>query len=136
MTDEAKIRILEKFGDEGVEVIYRPSPPPPEPDKLLLDGLGFHPPFNQRTYVEDGIRIDQDVAVTLRDGTTIYVDVYRPDGPEGLYNLPTILAWCFFGKRPGDSPKTWQAFGVPPETFSKMARFEGPYPAYWCKQGY
>ncbi|MCL5734970.1 MAG: CocE/NonD family hydrolase [Actinobacteria bacterium] len=136
MADEGKIRILEKFGDEEIEVIYRPSPPPLPGDKLLLDGLGFHPPFNQRTYIEDGIRVDQDVAVKLRDGTTIYVDVYRPDGPEGLYNLPSILAWCFFGKRPGDSPKTWQAFGVPPDTFSKMARFEGPDPAYWCKQGY
>ena len=136
MTDEAKIRILEKFGDEEIEVIYRPSPPPPDPHKLLLDGLGYHPPMNQRTYIEDGMRVDQDVPVKMRDGNTIYVDVYRPDGAEGLSNLPTILAWCFFGKRPGDSPKTWQAFGVPPDTFSKSARFEGPDPAYWCKQGY
>lgn len=136
MTDEAKIRIPEKFGDEEIGVIFRPSPPPRGAHELNLDGLGFHPPFNQRTYIEDGIRVDQDVPVKLRDGTTIYVDVYRPDGPEGLSNLPTILAWCFFGKRPGDSPKTWQAFGVPPDTFSKMARFEGPDPGYWCKQGY
>ena len=62
MTDEAKIRIREKFGDEEIEVIYRPSPPPPDPHKLLLDGLGYHPPMNQRTYIEDGIRVDQDVA--------------------------------------------------------------------------
>ncbi|MCL5736906.1 MAG: CocE/NonD family hydrolase [Actinobacteria bacterium] len=130
------LEIIEDFGHEKVAVIYRPSPPSPTPDKLLIDGLGYHPPMNPRTYVEDGIRVDQDVAVKMRDGTIIYVDVYRPDGAESLYNLPTILAWCFFGKRPGDSPKTWQAFGVPPETFSKMARFEGPDPAYWCKKGY
>jgi predicted acyl esterase len=80
--------------------------------------------------------VDQDASVKLRDGTTIYLDIYRPDGPEGVSDLPTIVAWCFFGKRPSDSPKTWQVHGVPPETVSRMARFEGPDPAYWCKQGY
>jgi predicted acyl esterase len=136
MADGGKIRILEKFGDEEIEVIYRPSPPPVDPSQQNLDGLGFHPPLNQRTYVEDGIRVDQDVPVKLRDGVAIYLDIYRPDGPEGVANLPAIVGWCFFGKRPGDSPKTWQVFGVPPDTVSRMARFEGPDPAYWCKQGY
>jgi len=136
MADDGRIRILEKFGDEEIEVIYRPSPPPVDPMQQNLDGLGFHPALNQRTYVEDGIRVDQDVPVKLRDGVTIYLDIYRPDGPEGVANLPVILGWCFFGKRPGDSPKTWQVFGVPPDTVSRMARFEGPDPAYWCKLGY
>jgi predicted acyl esterase len=136
MGDDGRIRIVEKFGDEEIEVIYRPSPPPVDPAEQNLDGLGFHPPLNQRTYVEDGIRVDQDVPVKLRDGVTIYLDIYRPDGPEGVSDLPAIVGWCFFGKRPGDSPKTWQVFGVPPETVSRMARFEGPDPAYWCRQGY
>ena len=136
MVDDGRIRILERFGDEEIEVIYRPSPPPVDPAEQNLDGLGFHPPLNQRTYVEDGIRVDQDVPVKLRDGVTIYLDIYRPDGPEGVANLPAIVGWCFFGKRPGDSPKTWQVFGVPPETISRMARFEGPDPAYWCRHGY
>jgi uncharacterized protein len=134
--DGGRVTIRETFGNEEIDVIYRPSPEPVDPMQQNLDGLGFHPPFNQRTYVEDGIRIDQDVPVKVRDGVTLYVDIYRPDGPEGVAGLPAIVGWCFFGKRPGDSPKTWQVHGVPPETVSRMTRFEGPDPAYWCRQGY
>lgn len=90
-----------------------------------MEGVGFYPPLNQRTYVEDGIRVDQDVPVTLRDGAVVYVDIYRPDGPAGEVELPSILAWCWYGKRPGDSPnRDWQVFGVPPDTVSKMTKFE------------
>jgi uncharacterized protein len=135
MTQSDKIKIAERFGDEEIEVIYHPSPPPLDPD---IDNrpVGFHPPFDQRTYIEDGLRVDQDVAVKLRDGTTIYVDIFRPDGAGGLVDLPVIVGWCFFGKRPGYSPKAWAALGCPPDTISRMARFEGPDPAYWCKHGY
>lgn len=51
--------------------------------------------------------------------------------------LPTILAWCWFGKRPGDeSAEEWTTFGVPPGAHSQMVKFEGPDPAFWCKKGY
>ncbi len=116
--------------------IYRHSQPLSAP-KGGIDGAGFYPPLNQRTYVEDGIRVDQDVPVKLRDGATIYLDIYRPDGPEGVSNLPAIVAWGCYGKRPGDSPnKDWNIYGVPPDTVSKMTKFEGPDPAYWCRHGY
>jgi predicted acyl esterase len=140
MAADGKIRILEKFGDDAIEVIFRPSPAG-APATTQTAGSGFepprfYPPLNRRTYVEDGIRVDQDVPVKLRDGVTIYVDIYRPDGPEGISNLPAILAWGFYGKRPGDSPKEWAILGVPPGTVSDMTKFEGPDPAYWCRQGY
>jgi len=131
-----RIRILEKYGDEEIEVIYRKSLPISAP-KGGIDGAGFYPPLNPRTYVEDGIRVDQDVPVILRDGVKIYLDLYRPAGPEGLSDLPAILAWGWYGKRPGDSPnKDWDVHGVPPEAVSKMTKFEGPDPAYWCRHGY
>lgn len=133
MTDDGRIRIPEQFGDEVVDVIYRPSPDPVDPTELTLDGLGFYPELNQRIYIEDGIEVMQDVPITMRDGIKLYADIYRPPGAD---DLPAIISWCFYGKRPGDSPKNWQIFGVPPGTVSRMTKFEGPDPAYWCKHGY
>jgi uncharacterized protein len=137
MNETERIRILEKFGEEEVEVVYRKSPGVHAPQEFQFDGVGFYAAMNPRTYVEDGIRVDQDVPVKVRDGTTLYVDVYRPDGPEGVSNLPAIIGWCWYGKRPGDAPnKDWKILGVAPGTVSTMAKVEGPDPAYWCKQGY
>ena len=85
-----KIRKKEIFDGVEIETIYRearrPAPPkvrsaeegPPD-DPMEAMGHGFCPPFNQRTYVaEDGIMCEQDIPVTLRDGTIIYTDIYRP----------------------------------------------------------
>jgi len=69
------IRVPEKFGDEVIEVLYYRSTPIDAPLETELPGTGVYPPLNQRTYVEDGIRVDQAVAVTLRDGVTFYAEV-------------------------------------------------------------
>ena len=34
------------------------------------------------------LKVETNVAATMRDGTTLYADVYRPDGPGPF---PTIL---------------------------------------------
>jgi len=41
---------------------------------------------------------ERDVALTMRDGTTIYTDVFRPVG-EGRH--PAIVAWSPYGKEIG-----------------------------------
>ena len=41
-----------------------------------------YPGFNPRSYVEDGMVIERDVAVTLRDGVKMYVDIWRPESSE------------------------------------------------------
>ena len=145
---------MEKFGDVELETIYRKARIPASAEELAhapatsedenWDGLGekslagaahgFCAPFNQRTYLaEPGIICEQDVPVTLRDGTTIYTDIYRP---EGETRIPAIVSWSMFGKRPGDGFDEWQIIGVPPGAVSKMAKFESPDPAFWCRQGY
>jgi len=138
MADVERIRVREKMGGEEVEVIYRRSPALDAPKETPIHGVGFYPPLNPRTYVEDGIRVDQDVPVKVRDGTTLYLDLYRPDGPQGVADLPAIIAWGFYGKRAFDDPdKDWDVFGVEPGTVNKMmTKFEGPDPAYWCRHGY
>ena len=45
---------------------------------------------------------DKDVAVTLRDGVTIYVDVLRPAGTE---RVPVIVAWSPYGKSQRHRPE-------------------------------
>ena len=105
-------------------------------EEKSLEGAGFGicPPLNPRTYLaEDGIICEQDVPVTLRDGIVIYTDIYRPVGQT---NIPAIVSWSYFGKRPGDGFDEWQIIGVPPGTVSRMTKFESPDPGYWCRHGY
>ena len=40
--------------------------------------------------------LDRDVAIKMRDGVTIYCDVYRPEGDE---KVPAIISWGCAGKR-------------------------------------
>ena len=122
-------KLMRKFGDEEIEVIFRKARP---------HGIGktvfTHPPLLPSSSVEDGIRIDRDVSVPMRDGTIIYTDIYRPDGAT---NLPSIVCWSPYGKRANyapNPPTPWR--GVPEGTVSRMAKFEALDPAYWCHRGY
>ena len=129
-----------RFGDEVIDVIYRKlRKPMSRADQDALppekrDMFSFVADFNQRIFEpEPGIICHQDVAVPLRDGTKIYVDIYLPKdaGP-----VPIIGSWSPFGKRPGDGFDEWQLMGVPPRTVSKMSKFESADPGYWCRHGY
>jgi predicted acyl esterase len=130
-------RKKEVFGNEEIEVIYRETrrPAPLGADATgALETFGFCPPLEHRTYiVEDGIICEQDIPVTMRDGTVIYTDIYFP---EGETNIPAIISWSYFGKRQGMGTAEWQVMGVPPGTITRMAKFESPDPGYWCRQGY
>jgi len=98
------------------------------------EGCKFMAPLNTHTYeAEDGIICMQDVPVKMRDGVTIYVDIYKPR-EEGRY--PLIISWSFYGKRPFEGQSEWQIMGVPPHTVSDMSKFESPDPGYWCRHGY
>ncbi len=82
------------------------------------------------------IVLEKDVAVTLRDGLTIYVDVLRPAGAE---KVPVIVAWSPYGKSRGSAQRYMQIFellGMDPGMVSGLMRFEGPDPAFWCAHGY
>lgn len=81
------------------------------------------------------IAFDRDVAVPLRDGTTVYADIYRPVGSEPV---PVLVAWSPYGKRDGAITLDDFPFraGVPQSVISGLEKFEGPDPAYWCAHGY
>ncbi len=135
MTDT--ITKIEKFGDVEIETIYRKLRGPAKLEELgstELDSFSFVAPFNPRVYeAEPGILCEQDVAVKMRDGITLYADIYRPADQK---DIPVIVCWGPFGKRPGDMPTEWQVMGVPPGTVSKMTKFEAADPGFWCREGY
>lgn len=82
------------------------------------------------------IVFEKDVAVTLRDGVTIYVDVFRPAHGEPV---PVLLASSPYGKGQGASMSVMGVFGLvglANDIVSGLEKFEGPDPAYWCAQGY
>ena len=82
------------------------------------------------------ILFERDVAVTLRDGTTIYVDVYRPPGAT---DVPAIIAWSPYGKEGGfwsHARAHVMGFSAREEWISGLQKFEGPDPAEWVPNGY
>lgn len=135
-----KTKAVEMNG-EMVDVVFtemmRPIEDPEAFEKLTPEErevCKYLPPLNTRTYVaEEGIICMQDVPVKMRDGVTIYVDIYKPEHVE---KVPLIVSWSFYGKRPFDGQSEWQIMGVPPATVSNMSKFESADPGYWCRRGY
>lgn len=139
-------QLLERLRKEGIEVKFRKSKSVDSPgvdyERLVPDTVVL--PKGAR-FSERGIPIpcdivyESDVAVKMRDGVSIYTDIYRPTGSE---KVPAIIAWGNFGKKASNErnrvvgPKM---FGLTPLVFTKVSgleKFEGPDPAYWCNQGY
>jgi len=124
--------------------MFLPSQPLPPARTGLLTGFdpgtrtleaGFQIAPQFRAIPVD-ILFDKDVAVTLRDGVTIHVDVFRPAGAE---QVPAIVAFSPYGKGQGTSASVMGVFGMvglDNGIVSGLEKFEGPDPAYWCAQGY
>ena len=49
-----------------------------------------YPGFKPRSEETEGLLIEYDVAVPLRDGVKMYVDIYRPANKK---NIPIVIAW-------------------------------------------
>ncbi|MGN5632110.1 CocE/NonD family hydrolase [Streptomyces sp. AC154] len=118
---------LEPGARYGVLSEYEPG------TRTLEAGFRVAPPFKPLPL---DIVLDKDVPVTLRDGVTINVDVFRPAGAE---RVPVIVAWSPYGKGQGSSASVMGIFGMvglDNGIVSGLEKFEGPDPAYWCAQGY
>lgn len=101
--------------------------------RILKKGFQIAPQFRP---IPVDIVFEKDVAVQLRDGVTIYVDIFRPAGSE---KVPVIVAWSPYGKGQGTSVSVMGVFGLVGlnnNIVSGLAKFEAPDPAYWCAHGY
>lgn len=81
------------------------------------------------------ILLERDVPIVLRDGITIYIDIFRPV-EDGQY--PALVALSPYGKEIGtqwldDLPGR---AGIAKGETSGLQKFEGPDPAYWVNHGY
>lgn len=101
--------------------------------RVLPAGFRFGPGYRP---LDEDIVFEKDTAVPLRDGTTIYTDVFRPVGPGPF---PTIVAWSPYGKTTGTSRVyTMIRFllGIPRGQLSGLMKWEAADPAWWCARGY
>lgn len=143
---ERKQTIVEKtINGETYEQIYmqlRKPVPYKEWEKMSDADKMLNKPyvFNPHTYVASpGIICEQDVAVEMRDGIKLYCDIFRPETSGENEQVPAILAWSNYGKRPNEfrtGKDVGYTPGVPMGAVSEMAKFEAADPAYWCPNGY
>ncbi len=103
------------------------------PEKVLLKKGSIR--MKGAKPLECDMLLERDVAIPLRDGTTIYADIFRPVGRE---KCPALVALSPYGKEIGtqwldDVP---MRAGVPKKAVSGLQKFEGPDPCYWVKHGY
>jgi predicted acyl esterase len=94
---------------------------------------GAYPGFNPRTEKAEGMICEYDVAVPMRDGVKIYVDIFRPEA-EGKY--PPIIAWGPYGKHGLIKYGSLGNTGLNDEDFNEYTKFEAADPVYWCRNGY
>ena len=116
-------------GEDSFQLLMRPGVDPrTAPNKPPL------PPLVYDERIEQGVLIQRNLAVPLRDGVRIYVDLYRPPGVES--GLPVLLGWSPYGKHGLSNRVFWPASGVDPQWLSPLTAFEAPDPVFWCQRGY
>jgi uncharacterized protein len=114
---------------DGFELIMRPGVHP-----QTAPGRKRAPPPVHGVVRENGLLIERNVKVPLRDGVRIYVDLYRPDG-AGV-PVPILVGWSPYGKHNTADHLPWPSAGVLAGWISQYTAFEAPDPAYWCRHGY
>ncbi len=112
---------------KGFEYLFR------EPYGAPAD-RGAPPPVYSRT-IENGMIVERNVAVRMRDGVELFADVLRPADEKPA---PPLVGWTPYGKHQNGSG----IFDANPSSevkrgsVSKYATFEGLDPAYWVPRGY
>ncbi len=135
---------MKKTDLEYADILFKKSP-----DISNSRGYsGFHPEtkilprghvrYEGKKPLPCDIILERDAAITLRDGTVIYADIFRPVTEE---KIPAILSISPFGKElaegaSADEGPTSERFHIPGGTLSGYQKFEAVDPAYWCRYGY
>ena len=96
------------------------------------ESRGGKPPVYRRG-VEAGMLVERDVAIKMRDGVTLYADVFRPADETPAAPL---IAWTPYGKHVPNEPERFPNCEINPAHVSNYAAFEGPDPLYWVPRGY
>ncbi|KAH9203739.1 Alpha/Beta hydrolase protein [Leptodontidium sp. 2 PMI_412] len=138
----------EKFKSQFPDVEWQPLPAPNDHSEFVYYGFapgktilkkGHTRSEGRRAFPSDVI-YDRDVAVPLRDGVKIYVDVFRPVDSDKGQKVPAILPWSPYGKtgtgcQQYDNMAPFRV-GLSLDQTSGYEKFEGPDPAEWPQRGY
>ncbi len=126
----------------GTRVLFRPASRPSDPqarDRGVRPGAVVLPAGSVHSKgglpLPCDLHLDRDVVITLRDGTELRADVWRPSRDT---RLPAVLTYTPYGKEGGYWCLDNFPFraGVPRGAVSGLQSFEAPDPAYWCHHGY
>ncbi|HEX9805897.1 MAG TPA: CocE/NonD family hydrolase [Alteraurantiacibacter sp.] len=109
---------LMRPGVDPYSAAHKPPLPPPDYDRRI----------------EQGLVIERNCIIPLRDGTEIFCDLYRPEGAER--DVPILLAWTPYGKHALSNKVFWPRSGVDPAGLSTLTPFEAPDPVWAGKHGY
>ena len=93
-----------------------------------------YPGMRERRVVADGLAVDYDLPIAMRDGVIIRADLYRTAHVNNP--LPTLILWSPYGKH---GPVTWDMFQgteVDVKKLSAHTLLECPDPVVWCRHGY
>jgi predicted acyl esterase len=102
-------------------------------ETILKKGEQIAPGFKP---LDCDIRFLKDIPVKMRDGVTIYTDIFLPVTEE---KVPTLIAWSPYGKSAGTAPRyvgLFNMLGMGNAWGSGLTKFEAPDPAYWVQHGY
>ncbi|WP_460944000.1 CocE/NonD family hydrolase [Okibacterium endophyticum] len=102
-------------------------------DPAMVVGKPKPGPVTTQSEELRGMIVDRDMAVPMRDGITIYADIYRPR--ESGNGAPLLLAWGPYGKH-WVTNHMYPGSGVDPLWISDLTAFEAPDPVYWTAHGY
>jgi hypothetical protein len=109
--------------DQATTLVLVDSTPPEQ---------GGYPGFRPGSSEADGMLTERDVAVPMRDGTIIYVDICRP--PD-VVDVPVLIAYGPYGKHNGFPPILAAGADIEPP-LPQGVPFEAPEARYWVKHGY
>ena len=93
---------------------------------------GGRPPVYSRTVEnEHAMIIERDVAVPLRDGAKVYLNIYRPADERPVPPSPGA-----HGKHVPFDPRRFINAGVKEGDTSRYTAFEARDPVFWVPSGY
>ncbi|HEY4188419.1 MAG TPA: CocE/NonD family hydrolase [Polyangia bacterium] len=129
MSEDSEVFVPAKGYDESVGQFTRFDPGTRTLPKGFRFGRRYAP-------LSHDLVFEKDTAVKLRDGVTIYTDIFRPVG-EGPF--PVVVSWSPYGKTSGASRlytllRTLVA--VDQHNLSGLMKWEAVDPARWCARGY
>ena len=91
-------------------------------------------PPRYRRLVEDGVIIERDLPVRMRDGVEILIDLFRPEDERPA---PPLVAWGPYGKHGHTQySHSFPKADVDDAHISRYTAFEAPNPLDWVPRGY